>query len=194
MIYNIFEPVPLRPAERDGILTLWVYECQNDEWRMPDNSGRHWPITSQSRIRFLYRGERAPSVTGHIMSAGISHDLLGLGSMLQFKICLFLIYHLNWPYPLVFNQKRIFKITYIVDISAAGLLQNQVKTVRVQWLHENIHRNRLSPPVGFFQILIYFVTVNVNNEDIYILTVTGYITNRKKRQAAKKTITVDFFM
>ena len=36
----------------------------------------------------------------------------------------------------MFNQKRIFKITYIVDISAAGLLQNEVKTVRVQWLYE----------------------------------------------------------
>ena len=36
----------------------------------------------------------------------------------------------------MFNQKRIFKITYIFDISAAGLLQNAVKTVRVQWLHE----------------------------------------------------------
>ena len=32
----------------------------------------------------------------------------------------------------MFNQKRIFKITYIVDISAAGLLQNEVKTVQVQ--------------------------------------------------------------
>ena len=36
----------------------------------------------------------------------------------------------------MFNQKTIFKITYIVDISAAGLIQNEVKTVRVQWLHE----------------------------------------------------------
>ena len=36
----------------------------------------------------------------------------------------------------MFNQNRIFKITYIVDISAAGLLQNEMKTVRVQWLHE----------------------------------------------------------
>ena len=33
----------------------------------------------------------------------------------------------------MFNQKRIFKIAYIVDISAAGLLQNEVKTVRVQY-------------------------------------------------------------
>ena len=37
-----------------------------------------------------YVGENGtPSVTGHILSAGLSRQLFSLGVMLQFKICLF---------------------------------------------------------------------------------------------------------
>ena len=51
----------------------------------------------------------------------------------------------------MFNQKQIFKITYIVDISAAGLLQNEVKTVRYNG-YMKIHRNRLFRRLSVFQI------------------------------------------
>ena len=68
----------------------------------------------------------------------------------------------------MFNQKRIFKITHIVDISAAGLLQNQVKTVRVQWLHEKYTVIVFFAACRFFLSLIHLVTVST-----YVFIILG---------------------
>ena len=79
------------------------------------------------------------------------------------KVNLFKIYHLNWLILVCLTKKRIFKITYIVDISAAGLLQNQVKTVQVHWLYEK------------YTVIVFFAACRFSQMLIHLVTVSTYI-------------------